>query len=182
MRRPVLVGLALSAFALSAWAQQSTSYRLEEHVLNAGGHPVQGTVMSSTSYRITLDAIGDPLAGTALGSASFTMQPGMIAAGTPPGEVTGLVFLADGVTLQWSPEPSAGAYNVYRGLLSALSATNYGACLAQGQPGTSATDTATPPLYDGFFYHVTVENLFGEEGTVGFTSSLLERPNTSPCP
>jgi len=174
-------GLVL-ALALPAWAQESTSYRIEEHALNAGSHPAEGTTMSSTSFRIALDAIGDPFAGIALGSTSFHLQAGMLAGGTPPGEVTGMVFLADGVTLQWSPEPSAGTYNVYRGLLSARSATNYGNCLLQGIADTSAADTAMPPLEDGYFYHATVENLFGEEGTLGYDSALIERPNAAPCP
>jgi hypothetical protein len=29
---------------------------------------------------------------------------------------------------------------------------------------------------------VTVENILGEEGTLGCTSALKERPNPAPCP
>lgn len=183
--RRVVTG-ALGCFLLAATspelAQESTSYRLNENALNAGGHPDQGTVMSSTSFRITLDATGDPLATPSLASASFTMQSGTIASGRPPGEVAGQVFLGDSATLQWDPEPSAGTYRVYRGLLSARSATNYGSCHQQGIVAISTTDNEAPPAADGYMYILTVENILGEEGTMGYTSALTERPNTAPCP
>ncbi len=176
------LGCLLLGAVYPGLAQESASYRISENALNAGGHPAQGVVMSSASFRITLDATGDPLAAPGLASASFTMQSGTIASGRPPGEVTGQVFLGDGTTLQWNPEPSAGTYRVYRGLLSARSATNYGSCHQQGIAGISTTDNETPPAADGYMYILTVENFLGEEGTMGYTSALTERPNTAPCP
>ena len=40
-------------------AQESASYKLNEHTFNSGGNPSDGVVLTSASYKITLDAIGD---------------------------------------------------------------------------------------------------------------------------
>ena len=87
-----------------AAAQQSASYHLNEHVLNAGGRPAGGQVATSTSFRTTLDSLGEGFAGRNLLSASFRLDSGFVPAYLPPGEVNNLVFLADGQTLQWSLE------------------------------------------------------------------------------
>ena len=59
----------------TALAQTSTSYTLNENVMNEGGHPENGVVLASTSYRLSFDAIGEglfaqqpcvPLSGAAL--------------------------------------------------------------------------------------------------------------------
>jgi hypothetical protein len=178
--RAAAAGLLLLA-ASPAAALESTSYRLDPHALNSGGDPRQATILASAGYRITLDAIGDPIAGVGLGGPSFTIESGWIAAGRPPGEVTGLVFLADGVTLEWDPAPAAGSYNLYRGALGGLSA-GYGSCLDPRLTGTSTADGSAPPASGGYAYLVTVSNPFGEEGTLGYTSGMAERPNILPCP
>src|SRR2546426_6136868 len=103
-----------------AFAQESTSYRLKESVFNAGGDPYRGSVLSSASYRIRLDAVGDSVAQTGLQGPSFHLDGGFVSAYPPPTEIAGLRFLADKVTLRWDPEKSVGAYNLYRDLLTAL--------------------------------------------------------------
>ena len=81
----------------------------------------------------------------------------------------------------WNPEPSVGAYNVYRGLVSGLP-SSYGACFASGLTAVSATDAATPAAGQCYFYLVTAENRLAEEGTLGKKSDGTPRPNASPCP
>ena len=79
-------------------AQTSMSFKLSEHVFNAGGRPYGGTVATSASFKISLDAIGEGLLGTALSSASFNIDSGFGSAYPPPLEVSGLLF-TDKVTL-----------------------------------------------------------------------------------
>jgi hypothetical protein len=177
-KTPVLPVLLLTCFA--AFSQQSESYKLSEHTLNGGGHPADGTVLASTSYRIKLDALGDALVGPGLASASFRMDPGFVAPYPPPGEVTGLRF-ADPTTLAWDAERSIGDYNLYRDLLSNLSGLGYGTCLRQRIPDEATTDNDAVPLGDGFFYLVTAENRLDEEGTKGADSTGLTRTGTA-CP
>jgi hypothetical protein len=162
-------------------AQTSSSYKLEEHVFNAGGHPEAGTVLSSASYRVTIDAVGECVVGTGLGSASYSMDSGFVPAYPPPGEVLNLRFAND-TTLQWDPEPSVGVYNLYRDLLGGLSGLGYGDCVQQDLGDETATDSEDPPAADGYFYLVTAENRLAEEGTKGWDSSNDERPNPDPCP
>jgi hypothetical protein len=176
----VTLGL-LAMFALTpALAQSSASYKLEEHVLNAGGHPHNGTTMASASYRVTLDSIGESVVGVGMSSASFGMDSGFDTAFRPPGETHGMWF-SDHDTMHWDAERSASAYNVYRDLMSSLDALGYGNCFAPGVTGTTGTDTGTPPASDGWFYLVTAENRLGEEGTKGWDSTPTERQGTV-CP
>jgi hypothetical protein len=161
-------------------AQESAHFRLNEAVFNAAGHPVQGTTMASASHRLSLDALGDGLADVSLASPSFTLGAGMVASHPAPGEVGTLRFL-DQQTLVWTREPSAGEYDLYRGVL-ARPQIDFGACLQSGIVGTTATDPAGPPPLTGWFYLVTVRNALGEEGTMGHTGAGASRPNTSPCP
>src|SRR5437773_3527045 len=123
-----------------AFAQESASYKLKESVFNAGGDPSQGNVLSSTSYRIRLDAVGDSVAQTGLQGPSFHLDAGFVSAYPPPAEITGLRFLADKFTLHWDAEKSVGAYNLYRGLLTALAGGSTGACLQASIAGEAATD------------------------------------------
>ena len=95
---------------------------------------------------------------------------------------TGLVLLADDVTLQWNPEKSTGRYNLYRDLISGLAGLGYGACEQQALPDETTTDPDTPLVATGYFYLVTAENLLTEEGTKGFHSDGSRRPNHDPCP
>ncbi|HET8948137.1 MAG TPA: hypothetical protein VFQ07_14260 [Candidatus Polarisedimenticolia bacterium] len=173
------VGLLLGA--TTAVAQQSPSYDLREHTLNAGGHPASGAVQSSATYRVSLDAIGD-FAGTPSSSVSFQVGPGFVPAHPPPSEVTGVLFRPDNVTFTWNVEPAAGTYQVYRDLLSRLQLGATGTCWQSGLVSPQAVDAQLPAAGAGYFYWITSRNSLAEEGTKGFRSSGLERPNPLPCP
>jgi hypothetical protein len=173
--------LLLLLLAGPALAQTSASYNLSEHVFNAGGHPEQGTVMASASYRVTLDSIGDGIGGPGLASASYRMDGGFPLRYPPPGEVLGLRF-TDHQTLVWDPEKSVGSYNLYRDLFSSIAGLGYGNCEQQDLTGETTIDTDTPPSTDGYFYLVTAENRLAEEGTKGWDSVGTERFNPGPCP
>src|SRR6185295_10421267 len=77
-----ITGKALVAACFLAWsnihAQQSPSYTLRESQFNAGGTPGSGApaTPSSSSYRITLDALGEGLLGPTPASASFRVDGG----------------------------------------------------------------------------------------------------------
>jgi hypothetical protein len=161
-------------------AQESAHFRLHEAVFNAAGHPAQALTMTSGSWRLSLDALGDGLADASLSSPSFTLGAGMIASHPAPGEV-GLLRYLDQQRLAWTGAPSAGDYDLYRGVL-ARPQIDFGTCLQSGIVGTTATDPAVPPTLTGWFYLVTVRNDLGEEGTLGHTSAGSVRPNTAPCP
>jgi hypothetical protein len=181
MRKVLAVLAGLLGVGLAA-AQVSTSYKLTEHVFNAGGHPAEGVMLTSTSYRVTLDAIGDSVTGYGLSSASYRMDGSFGFCFPPPGEVTGLHF-TDHQTLVWDAERSVGVYNLYRNLMSVLSGGDTGTCEQHDLTATTATDTdPAPSAGDGFFYLVTAENRLAEEGTKGWRSSGSERPNPLPCP
>ena len=176
MRRAVvLVGLLLGGSVL---AQESPSFKLKEHTFNAGGHPAGGVVLTSASFRVTLDAIGEGVTSVALSSTSFKMRGGFGLTYLPPGEATSLL-LTDNDTLEWSPEQSVGVYNLYRDLISKLPA--FGICRPPELPNPTATDPDLPPLGDGFFYLVTAENPLDEEGTKGFQNDGTERLGAT-CP
>jgi hypothetical protein len=172
------------AMLLATWpvmAQSSASFNLEEHAFNAAGHPLDGTVLTSASFKVSLDAIGDAALGNTMSSASFRMDGGFVGTYRPPGEVPRLRFTAHD-TLEWDPEKSVGVYNLYRDLMSNLSGLGYGDCERRDLVSETATDTDAPPLEDGYFYLVTAENRLGEEGTKGFNGGGTERPNPAPCP
>ena len=166
MRKALVLGGLLLLAVGAASAQQSTSFTLEEHVFNAGGHPQAGTVPTSASFQITLDSIGDNAVATGLNSASFQLDSGFPTAYPPPGEVEGLE-LTDNVTLVWNIEKSIGSYNLYKDLLSSLSTLNYGTCTQEAIADETTTDVAVPTSGNGFFYLVTAENKLTEEGTKG---------------
>jgi hypothetical protein len=181
----LLAGVAIACCGLAvaappARAQQSAGYDMREHVIDSGGHPSGGTVMTSAGFRISLDAIGGPTAMPATTSASYQVNAGFVPGYTPPTEVTNVRFGPDGVSLAWDPDPAAGTYEVYRDLLSALHGGSTGACL---QPNLTSPGTVDPQApASGFFYLVTSRNRLGEEGTKGFSSSGAERLNILPCP
>lgn len=179
--RKTRVGLLLLIVSAPLLAQTSTSFKLTEHALDAGGHPEEGVVMTSGSFRVTLDAIGESVTGGGLGSASFSLDGGFSAAYPAPGEVSGLLF-SDSQTLVWDPERSVGAYNLYRDTITALSGLGYGQCEQQDLEEATATDPDTTPAGDGYFYLVTAENRLAEEGTKGDDGDGSERANPSPCP
>jgi len=179
MRTITVAIFLLLLMALPLPAQQSTSYKLKEHVLNAGGHPENGVIMSSPGFKVSLDSIGKSVSAAVLGSASFHMDAGFVNTFRPAGEISGLIFL-DKNQLQWSAEPSASFYNLYRGTIGAVAELGYGACLKRYMTSTTTSDT--DPVSDGgFFYLATVENRLGEEGSKGFQTGGLERQG-SVCP
>jgi len=165
-----------------ALGQQSPSYKLQESAFNNGGDPAGGVFASSSGFRIKLDSLGEGVLGTGLTSGSFRMDGGFVAAYPPPAEVLALRFDPPGKTsLAWTPERSAGSYNLYRSPVSTLPGT-FGACLQSGVTTASATDAAVPSAGAGAFYLVTVRNRLAEEGTKGFRSNGVERSNGAPCP
>jgi len=172
--------IAVLVLGASVLAQQSTNYKVSDHAFNAGGHPDAGQLLTSTSYRITLDSIGDSDVGLTLRSDSYRVGGGFAACYPPPGEVAGLSF-TDEQTLQWQPEPSVGHYNLYRDLMSNLLGLGYGLCERDDLFDATATDTDPVPMGDGFFYLVTAKNRLGEEGTKGRNSDLIERQGNA-CP
>ena len=169
--RPAIIAVVLSLGALSANAQQSANFNMEEHVLNSGGSPLAGTgsMLTSASYRVKLSSLGEGLVGTALSSASFRVDSGFAQGLLPPGEVDDLVFTSAS-TLEWNAQLAAGSYNLYRDLHSNLAGLGFGKCEQQQLTGTSATDGDPVPAGDAFFYLVTVTNRLGEEGSKGFQS------------
>jgi hypothetical protein len=179
--RPLLIPLVL-LLVFPAFAQESASYQLTEHTFNAGGNPAGGTVLTSTNYQITLDAIGDPVASRNLSSGSYQMEGGFVAAYPPPGEVLGVSF-TDPITLSWDPEKSVGDYNLYRDLMSNLSGLGFGVCEQQEiqDSTTLVDDTHELETGEGYFYLVTAENRLDEEGTKGFSYDGPEREGTV-CP
>jgi len=176
----VVAAIVLAAPGL-ARAQSSAGYKLEEHVLNAGGRPAQGIVSGSPSYKLSLDSIGGAIAGATLSGASYRVAGGFVPAYLPPGEVGGLGLLGDQQTLTWSHEPASTTYNLYAGALSTLPG-GYGGCAVSLIPQTSLVDASTPAPRSGVFYLVTGENRLREEGTKGRTSTGAVRTNLSPCP
>jgi hypothetical protein len=179
MKRVALVLVLLSACPVLA--QESPSYKLAEHVFNAGGRPVDGTLASSASYRLTMEAIGDAAVGAGLQGPSYHADAGFGFCYPPPGEVRSLWF-SDHDNLHWDPERSVGDYALYRDLMSHLSGGGYGSCEQHGLTLASTKDSSSPPADDGFFYLVTARNRLREEGTKGRDSDGLERANTAPCP
>jgi hypothetical protein len=173
----LLVGL----IAPPVLAQQSPSFKLKESVFNAGGHPKDGTILTSTSFRVKLDALGEGIVKSGLASASFHMDASFLGAYPPAGEIRGLRFI-DRNTMNWDEERSIGSYNLYRDLVNNLSLLDYGYCLQYGLANATAADTDPVPLANGFFYLVTAKNRLLEEGSKGNNSSGAERGNTSPCP
>lgn len=144
----------------------------------AGGHPLQGTRMSSASYRISLDALGD-VSGVR-SSASFRLEGGFVSRYAPPGEVKHLGFTTKS-HLVWDGERSVGTYNVYRAVLTSLPGT-FGGCLAAGVAPPAFDDLAIPGPGTGLAYLVTAENRLREEGTKGTSSNGVRRLNAPACP
>lgn len=180
LRTPATWIATLFALASPTAAQESASFRLDEHVLNLAGHPEQGIGPGSASHRISLDSLGGGIARGGLASASFRMDVSFGGAYPPPGEVQGLLFL-DSTTLAWSPEPAAGSYNAYRGALSTVAGGGYGTCWMQDVPGHQVTDAAPVPAGSGFFYLVTANNRLHEEGAKGPDGDGVERGGNR-CP
>ena len=176
---------AALAFALLwsgvALAQQSASFKLNEHTFNGGGRPDGGTAAASASHRITLDAIGDTVASASLAGNNNVIGGGFVSPYPPPSEVDDLRFTTK-VDLAWSPEPSTGVYNLYRGAMNSLAGAAYGACRTSAIAGTTTSDADVVPPGQGSFYLVTAKNLLAEEGIKGHASNGALRANLAPCP
>lgn len=156
-------------------AQSSSSYRLVENVLNAGGPPALGA-----SYRLSLHAIGESVVDNGLSSASYRLDAGFVPLNPPPGEVRAVRWDTK-TDLAWNPEKSVGTYSAYKDTLTTFPG-NFGACFATNVPTEGTTDPASPAAGTGWFYLVTAENRLGEEGTKGSRSNGAERGNSAPCP
>jgi hypothetical protein len=90
--------------------------------------------------------------------------------------------------LDWTGGTCASFFNVYRTTVQRLPdadsnglADDYGSCFQPMVFVSQATDTSSPAATYMHAYLVTGENAAGEGG-MGFNSSLVERPNLSPCP
>jgi hypothetical protein len=162
-------------------AQQSPSFKLEEHVLNSGGTPSEGAELTSASFSVRLASIGDAVMAGGLSGASFEMDTGFVAAYRPPGEVAPALRFTDSQTLVWPAELSAGVYNLYRDDTS----DGFGNCEEENLSAPTRIDSAVPTNGATFFYLVTVTNRLAEEGTKGFQSNATERRGAvglPPCP
>lgn len=172
-----------------AFAQTSTSYRIDEYAFNSGSVPSQGIESTLTSFHITAGSIGDTVAAIGLSSSSFVMDAGFGVAYRPPGEVAPycgtpsgqcLRFI-DGQTLEWPAEGSAAVYSLYRGPIGELPTLGFGDCVQTNLAVTTTTDADPVPSAAGFFYLITVTNHLGEEGTKGAGSNGTERLGAG-CP
>jgi hypothetical protein len=177
----VFLMLFLGSFLFfQVYAQESTNFKLKEHIFNQGGHPIQGAVLTTANFKITIGSVGELTDNSQLNSDSFSLEGGFISSFPPPGEVADLHFHSDHQTLTWNPEKSKGSYNLYRDLISSIK-PDYGACKEYGITDETTTDSDDPGVGNGYFYLVTVRNRLNEEGTKGYSSSA-ERPNDYPCP
>lgn len=176
------VALVVGALAVAgaAEAQTSASFKLTESTMNNGGDPHDGAFALSASFHLRLDAVGDALVAVGPASAGWHMDAGFVDAYRPPGETANLGWPTK-TSMTWNPEASAGAYEVYRDLLSTLPG-GYGSCFASGLTNEATSEPSTPGPGAPWFYLVTTRNRLQEEGTKGNRSSGAERPNPSPCP
>jgi len=147
------------------------AFKIDSSVFNAGGHPDDATILTSSNFQMSLDALGDAAGAVALGSASWRMEAGLTPGYGPPGEVMNLRF-DDATTLRWDAEPTAGLYNLY----------DADTCVPPALTQTMTTIAADPAPGEMFLFLVTAENGLGEEGTRGYKSDHSERLNPTPCP
>ena len=84
--------------------------------------------------------------------------------------------------------PCADYYNIYKRTASLLTdadgngvADSYGSCDQMDQAENMTADSMIPPSGMASFYMVTGENPVGE-GSLGYASNGLERPNRDRCP
>lgn len=184
MKLPIasVAGIVLLAcLALPSLAQESSNFRLNEHSFNAGGHPRDGVTIASANYRISLDTLGGAVTPAGMAGPHYRMDGGFVSVYRPPGEVAWLWFQNED-WLNWSPEISAGDYNLYRDPIGDLVTLDYGHCLAHDIPATTTVDGDVPAPGEGFFYLVTAENRLNQEGPKGWGSFGLYRTNANPCP
>jgi hypothetical protein len=176
--------IALHVFGLSivaVLAQTSPSYRVDEWTVHAGGHPLGGFGLASTSYRMSLDAVGEIPIAPLLHSTGYSIDVGFARSYPPPLEVREVVALGDKATFAWAPDRSVGSYRVYRGLLRELPGS-YGACRIADISADHVMLEETPNVGQTFFYLVTAQNTLLEEGPTGYDSAGASRVVSGPCP
>ncbi|MCP3980637.1 MAG: DUF4215 domain-containing protein [bacterium] len=108
--------------------------------------------------------------------------------GSPPGEVSGSLSseplrFDSASKLAWENAAASGSdsFNLYRGPLTDLGASQYGQCFASGLAGNTTDDTDTPPGGVTWIYLVTGRNAVGE-GPLGLDSSGAARTPGGVCP
>jgi subtilisin family serine protease len=94
---------------------------------------------------------------------------------------------ASGSQFSWAADPQMSSWNVYRGTIPGISATNYGTCFLRGLTMPQFNDASVPPANQAWFYHVAGVYLNPTtsqfvEGSLGTDSHGVERPNNFPCP
>ena len=184
--RALLLALVLSTSPSPASTSSSASFRLSDQSFDGS---IVGS-FDSSSFSVSRVSLVRIVSSAASGSPSYTLEPGFAASYPPPGEVGGscsgggatCLTFPDSETLVWPAERSAGTYNLYRGLLSAIVGSGFGECSQDSLTTTTTTDTEAVPSQDGFYYLVTVVNGLGEEGTKGNRSDGGDRLNATPCP
>jgi len=82
----------------------------------------------------------------------------------PPGEIGGVGIAGDKTMLYWSPEASAEAYDVARGLVSGLAGGQSAACLVTGLAELQHDDLELPPSGLAFYYVIRGSNACGAGG------------------
>jgi len=105
---------------------------------------------------------------------------------TDPGTTSGTAW-ASKSSMTWDQEACSSTYNVYRksGLLLDADhngvAEDYGSCYQNDVLSTGVSDGTRPPTGQMLVYAVSGQNLNGE-GSIGYASNGLMRPNVNPCP
>lgn len=179
----VVFMLIVPALAAPALGQQSSNFNVKGSVFNAGGNPRSGSVLSSASFRITVDAIGDNVTPGMMSGPSFQIDGGVVLQFRRPEEVTGLLFLTNQAMMWNDAEKSVSpTYNLYRASVTTLPSLIYGSCEQQGLGSPTTTDADEPSPGDGYFYLATAENCIGLEGTKGFQGDGVTMRQGSVCP
>jgi hypothetical protein len=81
--------------------------------------------------------------------------------------------------LTWVAVGDTDAYSVTRGDLASRAANQYGGCLAEGLSSPSYDDATMPSPGEGFYYLVQAQNYDCGLGSLGATSSELQRTNSN---
>ena len=105
-----------------------------------------------------------------------------------PTDVGGVSWASTSIIV-WNRIPCADYYNLYKRTSSSLSDTDgngvaddYGNCDLTGQTENLAPESMIPPTGFASFYIVTGKRDEIGEGTLGYASNGLERPNHNGCP
>ena len=181
--KAVAAMLGAALLAAPALGQQSANFKVKASVFNAGGNPRSGSVLSSASFRITVDALGGSVTPEMMSGPSFQIDGGFVLQFRKPEEVTELLFLTKQAMMWDAAEKSVSpTYNLYRALITTLPSLTYGSCEQQGLGSPTTTDPDEPSPGDGYFYLVTAENCIGLEGTKGFQDDGLTERQGTVCP